>query len=171
MFLLSFRRLLRFFLLFLLAGSFLLDNSSGSRLEYLGTKIDLPLPEEAVLADYTDDHGGFLGDGLLFAEVDCSGCPLTVTLAEEPHWNPLPASEPIRRLMWDEEQSYYFLSDWDGHPYFPEVTEGYWYFYDRHSEAADPYDPSDVWERVSFNFTLAVYDTQTDRLYICRFDT
>ena len=44
-------------------------------------------------------------------------------------------------------------------------------FEDRHSEANDAYDDSGLFSRASYNFSLAVYDRDTNRLYYFEFDT
>ncbi len=43
--------------------------------------------------------------------------------------------------------------------------------YDRYHDSTDPYDDSNVLARASFNFTIALYDAETDILYYCEFDT
>ena len=53
----------------------------------------------------------------------------------------------------------------------PKVEKGYYFFYDRHSESSDPFDSSEVLDRSSLNFTVAVYDTETDKLYYAEMDT
>ena len=53
----------------------------------------------------------------------------------------------------------------------PQIENGYYYFYDRHDEATDPYDDSEFLARFSFNFTLAIYDSDTNTLYLCEYDT
>ena len=49
----------------------------------------------------------------------------------------------------------------------PEIREGYYRLIDRHAEAGE----SDILERSSFNFTLALYDTGADTLYFFELDT
>ena len=55
--------------------------------------------------------------------------------------------------------------EWD--PLVPEIREGYYRLIDRHAQAGE----SDILDRHSFNFTLALYDTETDTLYFCELDT
>lgn len=54
---------------------------------------------------------------------------------------------------------------------FPEIANGLWYFYDRHSESKDPADDAELFNRFSYNFTFAVFDADRDRLYYLEFDT
>ena len=60
-----------------------------------------------------------------------------------------------------------YLVDSDGDPLVSEIREGYYQLIDRHAEAGQ----SDILDRHSFNFTLALYDTETDTLYFCELDT
>ncbi len=53
----------------------------------------------------------------------------------------------------------------------PEISNGYYFFYDRHSEAADPFDESALWSRSSINCTLAIYDADEDIMYVLIKDT
>ena len=59
----------------------------------------------------------------------------------------------------------------DGEALFPKVENGYYYFYDRHSESKDHFDDTNVLSRHSFNFVIAIFDTDTNRLYYSKFDT
>ena len=59
-----------------------------------------------------------------------------------------------------------FLTDADGTPLVPEIQTGYYRLLDRQHNKETP-----LLERFSFNFTLALYDTDTDRLYVCELDT
>ena len=64
-------------------------------------------------------------------------------------------------------EDYHFPNDLP----IPVIEEGYYFFYDRHDQAKDPYDDSDLYDMASFNFTFAVYDTKENKLYVCKFNT
>ena len=51
------------------------------------------------------------------------------------------------------------------------LKEGYYFIYDRHSESTEPFDSTEILERASLNFTAAIYDADTDRLYYVEVDT
>jgi len=59
----------------------------------------------------------------------------------------------------------------DGTPAIPEVDNGYYYFRDRHYQSTDPTDDSGVLGRASYNFTIAIYDTDSKILYYMELDT
>ena len=52
-----------------------------------------------------------------------------------------------------------------------DLTDGWYCFLDRHSQAEDPADDSGLFGRHSFNFTLAVYDKAGGVLYCYEMDT
>ena len=55
----------------------------------------------------------------------------------------------------------------------PEVDKGYWFVLDRHSETKDKYNEKDIFDedRHSYNFTVAVFDTDKNILYVYELDT
>ena len=53
----------------------------------------------------------------------------------------------------------------------PVIENGYYMFMDRSSESTDNTDDSMLLSRYSFNFTIAIYDTDTDILYYFEYDT
>ena len=61
-----------------------------------------------------------------------------------------------------------YLTGKDGSPLFPQVEEGYWFFYNDQTES---YTAQGVMERPSQNFTAAVYDSQSRTLYCGELDT
>lgn len=138
-------------------------DSSG---DYFGFgKNDFTVEEEA------DDHGGFLGDGLYYLIMDCSSNK-EKAFENVSGWNELPLSENLSLVMYGGEK--------DGEIYgynlaekakIPNVENGCYYFRDRHSESSDSSDDSELFSRSSFNFSLAVYDRDTNKFYYFAFDT
>ena len=51
------------------------------------------------------------------------------------------------------------------------VENGWYRFIDRHAQSYDSADESEVLERGSFNFTLALYDADRNELYYLTLDT
>lgn len=128
----------------------------------------------------TDTHGGFFGDGqtvvvIEFGQYDMSGAAVLEQIADRDGWEPLPFSENLEILAYGlSEVNYtvgpYMTSD-SGKPVLPEIENGYYYFRDNHAASTDSHDDTDVLSRSSMNFTVAVYDTDTDTLYYVKFDT
>ena len=125
-----------------------------------------------------DSHGGFHGDGMTFIvlsfdEEEAGG--LKAQMEGRQGWHPLPLSENAGILVYgydtEEMQTGPYLCDEQGQGVIPQIQNGYYYFYDRQSESTDAYDDTDVFDRGSYNFTLAVYDSDMDMLYYVEFDT
>lgn len=127
----------------------------GWELRQMGRALGLDL-SAGTLVRYEDSHGGFLGDGLTVAEVEIGS--LAGRLGGLPGWRPLPLSE-------NGAEALELVGGPEG------VKEGFYYLYDRHSQSQDPFDDSELHQRFSWNFTLAVYDGKNERLYYYEFDT
>ena len=126
--------------------------------------------ENAKELSHSDDHGGFHGDGTLSICWEFPDDSLEETLKTAPHWKPLPLEDalmPVLHLHVYGTERY----EENGEQLLPDIENGYYFFFDRHSESKDPYDASETAERYSYNFTAAVYDTDSNRLYYTEFDT
>ena len=90
-------------------------------------------------------------------------------------WHPLPLSENAEALAYgydtEDGRKGPYLCDDEGQPVFPEIQNGYYYFRDRYTGSEDVYDDGDVFERNSYNFIMAIYDTDMDMMYYAKFDT
>lgn len=116
-----------------------------------------------------DTHGGFHGDGDHYLILDCSSDPDKAKIIVQ-EWKPLPLSENLELIMFGGTKngvSYGF--DLAKNAHLPEIQNGYYRFEDKQSK--DPSDDSGLLGRVSFNFRLAVYDLDTNKLYYFEFDT
>ena len=133
----------------------------------------------AVITEKYDSHGGFLGDGTSFYALQFKGGSQAETIKASEDWKPFPLPDSLKTVAWglqDDEHDFAPMiikdNDWD-HPLIPQVQNGYYFFRDRHSYATDPKDDSMLLDesRPSYNFTLAIYDTDTDTLYYAEVDT
>lgn len=108
-----------------------------------------------------DTHGGFLGDGERLTRI-CRDAAFAAAVAESPRWKPLPFGEEL--ADWTEAGGLGLLPDeWP--------AEGYYCFDDRQAEAFDPEGERAAFLRPSLNFTLFVYDTETNVLTVYALDT
>lgn len=119
-----------------------------------------------------DTHGGN-GDGTSFLALKFSGGGGVLTqIQENDSWRALPAGETVRTLMYGiPGEVTPYIYDGDGNALFPEIRNGYYCLLDRSQEAEEGEDAENILKRASLNFTLGVYDTDTDTLYLCRVDT
>ena len=111
-----------------------------------------------------DTHGGFHGDGSSLYAFQYTDSSMEPEMEESELWKPLPFSDAVSDLINNS------IGD-ECAEAIPEISNGYYFFYDRHSEAADPFDESALWSRSSINCTVAIYDADEDILYIFVKDT
>lgn len=127
--------------------------------------------KEFSVVEELDTHGGFLGDGSYYLILDCSD-NREEALEKVKGWNKLPLSENLHLIMYGGEK--------DGRTYgfelaeeakMPKIENGYYIFEDRNFESKDSRDDSELFNRYSYNFSIAVYDMDTDRMYYFEYDT
>ena len=88
-------------------------------------------------------------------------------------WKQLPVNYPVDALLYGTQSGSSFIGPYvteGGKKLFPKAETGYYYFKDRHTGAGGQGN-KDVVNRHSFNFTVALYDEDTQTLYYCEFDT
>lgn len=119
---------------------------------------------------FSDNHGGFHGDGTEYVVLEFSDDSVLEQIKDNSAWTALSLDETAKALVYGvtEETSQIgpFLTDENGDTLFPEIENGYYILIDRHSQKE-----GNILERASFNFTLAIYDTDTNKLHYCEFDT
>lgn len=141
-----------------------------SHVEYVQELSGLDITDSVIVRE-EDSHGGFLGDGSLIVEFDCSELSDSV-LEQTKHWNSLPLSENLQLIMYGgtKGNTYYAYNLADEHG-IPEIIKGSYYFWDRHSESTDPTSDTNLFTRGSYNFSLLLYDSEKCILYLFEFDT
>ncbi len=134
--------------------------------EYFGfAKKDFSVVEEL------DTHGGFLGDGSYYLILDCSNNK-EKALEKVKNWNKLPLSGNLNLIMYGgEKDSGTYWTGLADEAHIPEIENGYYIFEDRHSESNDSADDSELFDRHSYNFSIAIYDCDTYKMYYFEFDT
>lgn len=142
-------------------------NTIGSgQADYFGFKLT-----EFTVAEEKDTHGGFQGEGSYYLILDCSQ---NSNRAHEiiQGWKELPLSNNLDLVMYGGEidgVSYGYNFAEEAH--WPTISNGVYKFVDRHSESVDKSDDTNLLNRYSFNFSVAVYDLDTDTLYYFEMDT
>ncbi len=115
-----------------------------------------------------DSHGGFHGDGLTFVELTFSDDSFGSRVQNR--WRPLPLSGNLQAFVYGVSGVGPYITQ-DGVPCFPFVENGYYYFEDRQAEDTDPHSDLQLFQRYSYNVTIAIYDADAQILYYCKFDT
>lgn len=124
---------------------------------------------------YNDSHGGFHGDGLTFAAISFSDNAVSKALSNNKNWHPMPLSGELSILVYGIETEHSrngpYLTDEDGKAIIPDIQNGYYYFIDRYNQNDTKKSDSGLLDRYSYNFTIAIYDTDSDILYYAEYDT
>ena len=148
--------------------------SAESNQAYMEKQLNIELPDSLGI-EHEDDHGGFHGDGERFAKIKfdkVNGLDFLSQIEQNSEWNKMPLSENLTLIMYGGNRNNidyaYNLAEEAG---IPEIKNGYWYFTDRHSHSTDRKDTTELLDRYSLNFTLAMYDENDNILYFYELDT
>jgi hypothetical protein len=135
--------------------------------EYFGFKTS-----SFAVIEESDTHGGFHGDGYYYLILDCSeNREQAMELIED--WKQLPLTENLQIIMYGgEKDGISYAPKLPEEAHWPIISNGVYKFVDRYSEfVADRSDDAKLFDRHSYNFSVAVYDFDTDKLYYFEFDT
>lgn len=118
-----------------------------------------------------DTHGGFLGYGAYYLVLDCSdNKEQALEIIDD--WNKLPLSENLNTAMYGgENHGVVYGIELAEEDRMPKIENGYYIFEDRHSESTDSKDDTELFNRYSMNFSIAIYDCDTDKMYYYENDT
>lgn len=136
------------------------------------TGVDVSVGE--VLSE-SDSHGGFHGDGDRVIEIQFTDNSFSDQIKDNEEWNAMPLTENLTALVYGlhTETSTIgpMMHKGDNVPVVPEIEKGYYYFRDRHVQSTNPKDDTNVLSRASYNFTIAIFDADTNMLYYLEKDT
>lgn len=143
-----------------------------TNLELLSSKLNNLDVTNGEILYFNDTHGGFLGDGECYAEVKFSDNSVSDIIKSE--WQKLPLTNNLNTVIYGGKVETEFgpgtvLSFVDDK--IPTIKNGYYYFEDRHSDSTNKKDDTDIFNRYSYNFTVAIYDLDTHTLYFYALDT
>ncbi len=120
--------------------------------------LDLTLPKDCAIR-CTDDHGGFHGDGTLYAVVQIPADAADDFLAAlQADWTALPVTEELHDAYYGEGGEGYGVSYG-----LPEPSAGCYLYRDRYFAQ---YGERCAYNPVLQNATFAVYDANTACLYV-----
>ena len=141
----------------------------------LSTTLGIDLAQGTVQEAW-DDHGGFHGDGARWVVISLAGTDQAPAFSQEAGWHATPLPEELEAVWYGLTRETDQGEESVG-PYLPEgvsvpqVESGYYFFQDRHREAEDPGDPSNLFSRNAYNFTAALYAAGSETLYYYELDT
>lgn len=148
--------------------------SSNSETNTISKALAIDLSGGTVISS-NDTHGWF-GDGDTYVEIsfdDDSGTALAGAMSDNSNWCAFPLSDNLQAVVYgradgDAQYGPYITDDAS---IIPQIEHGYYYFCDRHSESNNPKDDTELLNRYSMNFTIALYDTDNNKLYYYELDT
>lgn len=149
--------------------------SSNNAAKDISKVLGIDLSNGKILQN-TDSHGGFHGDGTTYVEIsfdENNSKTVIEKLENNKEWNKLPLTDNLNTAVYgnESENTGSYVTNSDGKQLFPVVENGYYFFLDRHDDSNDPKDDTNLLNRHSFNFTIAIYDTDKHILHYCEFDT
>lgn len=131
---------------------------------FYSSLIEIQIPI-LIKTEEKDTHGGFHGDGEALAKFYFSNNQAQKFISKiktNSHWNKYPMPEKLQNCIPDNTEEGIKI---------PNINDGYWFFLDRSSKAMEKYDYHEIFDRYSFNYTIAIFDINTDTLYIYSLDT
>ncbi len=130
--------------------------------------------------EQSDSHGGFLGDGVLFVKAAYtaeSSKAVEAQIRNSSYWKQLPGFGTVAEVLYgDNWNSLVSVVDaQDSLLSVPPITNGAYCYYDRRADlpsGQSRYDEGLLLDgSYSFDFTLAVYDFDTQLFYYIETDT
>ncbi len=148
-------------------------------ISYISSELSLDL-QGARIKHEDIQYGGILnilGDGTAFwiISLDNTAESIINQIKGNSEWKALPLSDILEIATYgrDHGTSYSesLVRDDYGDSLFPRTENGYYFFRDRHSKSINPNDDTDLYNRSSFNFTIALFDADTNEIYYFVIDT
>lgn len=150
--------------------------SSNSEMIDISKMLGIDLSGGTVIS--SEDTHGWFGDGKTYFKIsfdDDSGAALADTIEDNEDWSAFPLSDNLQAIVYgrvDGDAQYGpYITDDEGASIIPQIEHGHYYFYDRSSESSNPKDDTELLSRGSMNFTIALYDTDHNKLYYYELDT
>jgi hypothetical protein len=132
----------------------------------ISRRVEILVPFSTRL-EFNDSHGGFHGDGERLFKVYFSkeqAEKFKEKIEKNIHWKKLPMPELLQdKVSFETEEGMNM----------PIIENGYFFFLDRHSLAEDKYSSDKIDDKIrsSWNYTVAVFDTDENILYFYELDT
>lgn len=138
-----------------------------SRENHYISLIELNIPKESDVIEFSDSHDGFHGDGVLFEVIQLEQDDIayfTKDALNTDSWGRLPMEKDLRKFIYGEHTSNYSYGGY-GEMMPDDIINGLYYFKDRYRTGEY------IFDRWSQNFNFALFDINKGRLYILKFDS
>ena len=133
--------------------------------QHIKNELNLDISSCTIIKE-ENTHGGFHGDGEYFAKANCKDN--NKILKQLSKWKSFPLPKVLNQIVYGDEKTTNSLAK---EKEIPKINNGLYYFVDRHSGWPIPTDGSNIFDRYSFNYTFAIYDKDTKKLYYYELDT
>ena len=148
----------------LIVSLFIFGNSTKDYLFYKN-KIGSSLPNDSVVISETDSHGGFHGDGEYYSQIQLTKNGLQEfekSIDGLDGWKKDSLPNDIQLLLSGSNLSKKLPST---------INNGIYYINDRFEKQYPKQKNTNILHRAAFNFTVAILDIDTMKLYIYELDT
>lgn len=149
------------------------NNTIDNVPKFLDDKIELDI-KGCEVKENIDTH--FIGDGNVYITLDCSNKSEYIT-KQISNWHKLPLSNVLKVAIYGgnkNEETYHFgiLEDNEDY-YMPVIPNGFYYFVDKQNKEAEKHSDKYLLDddRYSYNYYIAIYDMDTNKLYFIEDDT
>lgn len=148
---------------------FLVSCGKTSPEQLVAKELDLSITNAEVITG-SDTHNGFHADGTTYIVLRFSDDSVLKQIEASFEWRPLPMDDTAAALAYGTSDGTKtvgaYLTDSNGRPFLPQIKKGYYLLADKQAGSEE-----DMINRHSFNFILAVYDTEEECLHFCQLDT
>lgn len=128
--------------------------------------------ENISLITKKERKSGFNGDGEDFYAFEIKDTKdILKEIETNKDWKKLPLRENINNIVYGNNGYSPFITDEDGNKLIPPIKNGYYYFYNTSEDAKDKTDDTYLKNAYSYNFIIAIFDTDTNMLYYAKLDT
>ena len=141
---------------------------TGNEKDKISEEIGIDISDGGIVYD-NDTHSGN-GDGTKCVIFEFDNDEVFDKIENNANWNKLPFDETVETLVYgisnENESIGPYLTDEDGNSMIPKIENGYYFFKDGQADK-----DKEILDRYSFNFTVAVYDNDNNKMYFCELDT
>lgn len=141
--------------------------SFNNKIANISDNIDLNI-RNCKIESEIDNHSGLLGDGEYFAKIICGDKEdneITST------WEKLPLSEELQKAMDLKKCNDETCKDTFDEYGIPKLEKGYYNFLDRRMGVRNKKSDQELNDKNSYNFSVAIYDSNNKTIYYYELDT
>ncbi|MGI6078416.1 MAG: hypothetical protein ACOYCB_09710 [Fastidiosipilaceae bacterium] len=138
----------------------------GKKMAQIGSELGLGELDGRTVASGT--YRNSTGYRITYTTIEVKGSDVLNTIKESSDWQDMPLSDELNLTVYGMSNGQYvkapILHDGDDEAIFPVVTEGYYRVIDM-----DYLETADEEEKSKYDYIFAIYDTEDDKLYYCKF--